>query len=262
MAHVNVKGKKILLVGATGILGKRYAKALSDERAKLVLADISQSNVDTLAKELGCYAVTMDISNEKDVISAVAEAKKILGSFDGVVNNAAITGDVLQRTGKDAFAPFENYPLELWQKAIDVNLTGSFLVAREAGKYMKQKGQGGVLVNVSSIYGRFAPDHRIYEDQSFRSFAAYSASKAGVIGLTKWLATWWAPDNIRVNCLVPGGVLSAQNEKFVSAYSDRVPLGRMAEPDDLVGMLIYLLSDSSSYCTGGVYDVDGGLSAW
>jgi NAD(P)-dependent dehydrogenase (short-subunit alcohol dehydrogenase family) len=162
----------------------------------------------------------------------------------------------------EAFTPFEDYPLALWQKTLDVNLTGSFLVARETGRVMKEAGKGGSLINVSSIYGVMGPDHRIYEDQDFASFAGYSASKAGILGLTQWLATWWAKDNIRVNCLVPGGVYNGQNEKFVQAYNNRIPLGRMAKPEDLTGMVIYLLSDSSSYCTGGVYNVDGGLGAW
>lgn len=261
MSVISVKGKNILLVGATGILGSRYARALAEEGANLVLADLAKTNVIALAEELGAQSVTMDVGSEEDVVKGVAAAHGMLGHFDGVINNAAITGDVLTKMGA-AFAPFEEYPTDLWQKTIDINLTGSFLVAREAGRFMKQNGRGGSFVNVSSIYGRWGPDHRIYDDQAFKSFAGYSASKAGVIGLTRWLATWWGADKIRVNCLVPGGVQSAQNEAFVKAYSNRVPLGRMAKPDDMTGMLIYLLSDASSYCTGGVYDVDGGLSAW
>lgn len=261
MSIVNVKDKRILLVGATGILGREYSAALVKEGARLILADREESNVKELAKELSCHAVTMDIGCEDQVVEAIKKAAAIHNGFDGIVNNAAITGDVLQNMGA-AFAPFEDYPLDLWQKTIDINLTGSFLVAREAGKIMKKAGNGGALVNVSSIYGIMAPDHRIYEDQSFKSFVGYSASKAGILGLTQWLATWWAADNIRVNCLVPGGVESTQNKEFVSAYSQRVPLNRMASPQDMTGMLIYLLSDASSYCTGGIYNVDGGLSAW
>jgi NAD(P)-dependent dehydrogenase (short-subunit alcohol dehydrogenase family) len=261
MGIVNVEGKRILLVGATGILGSNYARALASEGAQLVLADLPATNVLELAKELGAQAVTMDIGNEADVVRAVAEAEAMLGGFDGVVNNAAVTGDVLTKMGA-AFAPFEEYPLDLWQKTLDINLTGTFLVAREAGKRMKAAGKGGVLVNVSSIYGVHGPDHRIYDGQPFSSFPGYSASKAGVIGLTKWLATWWGADGIRVNCLVPGGVQGKQNEAFVKAYSNRIPLGRMARPEDMTGMMIYLLSDASSYCTGAIYDVDGGLGAW
>ena len=261
MGFVNVKDKRILLVGATGVLGRQYSESLAAEGARLIMADRAESDVEALAEKLGAHAIVMDIGDETQIVDGIKKAAEIYGGFDGVVNNAAITGDVLKNMG-EAFAPFEDYPTELWQKTLDINLTGSFLVAREAGRVMKEAGQGGVLINVSSIYGVMAPDHRIYEGQDFASFVGYSASKAGIIGLTQWLATWWAADKIRVNCLVPGGVFNGQNDKFVEAYSNRIPLDRMANPEDMVGMLIYLLSDSSSYCTGGIFNVDGGLSAW
>jgi NAD(P)-dependent dehydrogenase (short-subunit alcohol dehydrogenase family) len=261
MAFVNVKDKRVFLVGATGVLGRQYSTVLAAEGAKLILADRAQSDVKDLAAKLGAHAVVMDIGEEQQIIEGIQKAAGFYGGFDGVVNNAAITGDVLKNMGA-AFAPFEEYPLDLWQKTLDINLTGSFLVAREAGRVMKEAGKGGSLVNVSSIYGVMGPDHRIYEGQNFASFVGYSASKAGIVGLTQWLATWWAQDQIRVNCLVPGGVYNGQNESFVKAYSNRIPLGRMAKPEDLTGMLLYLLSDASSYCTGGVYNVDGGLGAW
>lgn len=261
MSAVNVKNKRIFLVGATGVLGRTYSKALSDEGANLVLADLPSSDVLDLAQELGCKGIHIDLAEEQSVIAACEQAYNYLDGFDGVVNNAAITGEALIRMG-EAFAPFEEYPTELYRKTLDVNLTGPFLVAREAGKRMKADGKGGSFINVSSIYGRHGPDHRIYDDQPFSSFAGYSASKSGVIGLTKWLATYWAKDNIRVNCLAPGGVFNGHNEKFVEDYTNRIPLGRMAKPEDMIGILIYLLSDSSSYCTGSIYDVDGGLAAW
>ncbi|MCT4655435.1 MAG: SDR family oxidoreductase [Cohaesibacter sp.] len=261
MTIVNVENKRILLVGAAGILGQAYSKALVAEGARLILADREQSDVIKLGEELGCETVIMDIGSEQQVIEGIQQAASFYDGFDGVVNNAAITGDVLKNMG-EAFAPFEDYPLELWQKTLDINLTGSFLVAREAGRRMKEAKLGGSFVNVSSIYGVMGPDHRIYEDQDFASFVGYSASKSGILGLTQWLATWWAEDKIRVNCLVPGGVFNGQNDQFVKAYSNRIPLNRMANPQDMVGMMVYLLSDASSYCTGGIYNVDGGLATW
>lgn len=263
MTIVNVEGKRVLLVGSTGVLGRQYSAALVKEGARLVMADRAESHVGKFAGELGAESIVMDIGDEAQVIEGIKKAANILGGFDAVINNAAVTGDVLKNSGGEkAFSPFEEYPLALWQKTIDINLTGSFLVAREAGKIMKKARKGGSFINVSSIYGVMGPDHRIYENQPFKSFVGYSASKAGIVGLTQWLATWWAADQIRVNCLVPGGVYNGQNDAFVSAYSNRVPLGRMARPDDMTGMLIYLISDASSYCTGGVYHVDGGLGAW
>ena len=140
-------------------------------------------------------------------------------------------------------------------------MTGAFLVAREAGKALKNGG-GGSLINVASAYGVVGPDHRIYEGQTFQSFPAYSASKSGIIGLTRWLATWWGKDNVRVNCVSPGGVYNNHNERFTAAYGNRTPMGRMADREEITGALIYLLSDSSRYCTGQNFIIDGGFTAW
>lgn len=259
-ARINITGKRILLVGATGVLGRGYAKAFVDEGARVAIADRHESDVLAYAAELGCLGVEMDVASEGSVVAGVAAARDDLGGFDGVVNNAAATGEGLMAAG-EAFAPFEEYPLVAWQKTLDVNLTGTFLVAREAGRAMKTFG-GGSLVNVASIYGVVGPDHRIYDGQPFKSFPGYSASKAGVVGLTRWLATWWARDGIRVNCLVPGGVFNGQNDAFVAAYGNRTPMGRMAERGEMVGIMLYLLSDASSYCTGQNFIVDGGFTAW
>jgi NAD(P)-dependent dehydrogenase (short-subunit alcohol dehydrogenase family) len=255
---LSLQGKRILLVGATGVLGRGYAAAFVAEGAKLCIADHPASDVLAYAAELGIDGVAMDVAIEQSVKEGVAAALAALGGFDGVLNNAAVTGEALAKAG-DAFAPFEEYSLALWQKTLDVNLTGTFLVAREAGRHLEK---GGSLVNVASVYGIVGPDHRIYEGQPFKSFAAYSASKAGVIGLTRWLATWWGPKGIRVNSVTPGGVFNGHNEKFVQAYAARTPLGRMANRSELVGIMLYLLSDAASYCTGQNFVVDGGFSAW
>ncbi len=258
-AAISISGKRVLLVGATGVLGRGYAAAFAEAGAILAIADHPASDVLAYAAQLGAVGIAMDVSDEASVIAGVRAAIERLGGLDGAINNAAVTGEALARAG-DAFAPFEEYSLALWQKTLDVNLTGTFLVAREAGKHMRE--HGGSLVNVASIYGVVGPDHRIYDGQPFKSFAAYSASKSGVIGLTRWLATWWGPQRIRVNCVTPGGVFNGHDERFVEAYSRRTPLGRMADRSELVGIMIYLMSDSSSYCTGQNFIVDGGFSAW
>ena len=253
-------GRRILLVGATGVLGRGYAKAISELDVELVIADIEQSDVLSYAKELGVLGVEIDISNEDSVIACVKYVRNQLGGLDSVINNAAATGEGLMREG-GVFEEFEQYPLSVWQKTIDINLTGAFLLARESGRLIKETSSNGNMINVSSIYGVVAPDHRIYNDQSFKSFSGYSASKAGVIGLSKWLATWWG-GKIRVNCVTPGGVFNNHNDSFVQEYSNRVPMGRMAEREELVGIILYLLSDSSSYVTGQNFIIDGGLTAW
>lgn len=256
----DLSGKRILLVGATGVLGRGYAKAIAASGARLAIADLASSDVLALAQEIGALGVEMDVADEASVVAGVKTAVDTLGGLDGAVSNAAATGEFLMKDG-DAFAEFENYPLAAWRKTLDVNLTGTFLVAREAGRAMKESG-GGSLVTVSSIYGIVGPDHRIYEGQPFKSFAGYSASKAGVLGLTRWLATWWGRAGIRVNSITPGGVYNGHDESFASAYGHRTPMGRMANREELIGIVLFLLSDASSYCTGQNYIVDGGLSAW
>jgi len=260
---LDISGKRVLLVGATGVLGRAFATELSDRGASLVLADQAESDVLAFSKSLGreVEGVVLDLSDEPSVVAGVSRAGEVLGGFDAVVNNAAITSEGLLRAG-DPSAPFESYPTELFRMALEVNLVGTFLVAREVGRQMKAAGKGGTVINVSSTYGVVAPDHRIYRGLPLSSPAGYAASKAGVIGLTRWLASWWGDEGIRVNCIVPGGVFNDHDERFTEAYGNRVPLGRMAEREELTGMLVYLVSDASSYCTGQSYLVDGGLTAW
>ena len=253
-------GKRILLVGATGILGAEFARALVESGASLTLADLESSTVHALGTELGARAISIDVTDEASVAAAVADAVAAHGGLDGVVSNAAITSEAMM-TGGESFPPFEDYPLAAWQRTLDVNLTGTFLVAREAGRAIKHAG-GGSVVLTSSVYGVIAPDHRIYQGQPFKSFPGYSASKAGVVGLARWLATWWGEDGVRVNALSPGGITSGQPKEFADRYSARTPLGRMAMSQDISGALLFLLSDASSYCTGQNLIIDGGLTAW
>ena len=258
--EIGVKNKRIILMGSCGVLGKMHAKILSENGAKLVMADRPGSTVLSDAKILGAEGVEIYVSIESSIIEGIEIASKFYNGFDGAIYNAALTSEGLSNSG-NPFPTFEDYPLNLWQKAIDINLTGAFLFAREIGKQFKL-GKAGSLINISSIYGVVGPDHRIYEGQAFSSFPAYSASKAGIIGLSKWLATWWAKDNIRVNCVTPGGVYNNHNDIFTNAYGNRTPMGRMASSDEITGAIIYLLSDSAKYCTGQNIIVDGGLTSW
>lgn len=255
-----IKQKRILLMGACGVLGRAHANLLHEQEARIIIADRPGSSVLREADTLNVPGFEIDVSDEQAIINGVAAAAAIYNGLDGAIYNAAITGEALA-AGGESFPLFEEYPLSLWQKAIDINLTGSFLFARETGKVLKAGG-GGSLINIASIYGVVAPDHRIYDGQPFASFPAYSATKAGIIGLTRWLSTWWAKDNIRVNCVSPGGVYNNHNQKFVDFYSNRTPMGRMADSQDITGAIIFLLSDSSKYCTGQNLIVDGGLTSW
>lgn len=255
---MDVDGKRVILVGATGVLGRAYSELLVRQGCRVGLADRPGSDVLDLGKRLGTPAVEMDVAVEARVVDGMRLLGEALGGVDAVINNAAVTSEGLAKGG-DPFAPFEEASLGVWQTSIDVNLTGTFLVAREGGRMLKDGG-GGSLINVSSIYGVVAPDHSMYDGMPFKSFAGYSASKAGVIGLTRWLATWWGKDGVRVNCVSPGGVFNNHDPEFVRRYSAKTAMGRMARPDDIAGMVLFLISDASSYCTGQNFIVDGGFS--
>lgn len=258
---INVKNKRILLVGASGVLGSKYAESLIKNGAKLVMSDLNNSKFKAVikknktAKYLFC-----DLSNELDIVKMVKKAAIFFKGFDGVIYNSAATQESLISKKKNNFPKFENYPLNLWNKSIDINLTGAFLVARETTNYLKKS--KGSLVFASSTYGLVGPDHRIYRGEKFKSIPAYSASKAGIIGLSKWLATWLGEHSVRVNVVTPGGVYNNHTRKFNKNYSNRTPLNRMAKPHDLTGIILFLMSDSSSYATGQNFIIDGGYTAW
>jgi NAD(P)-dependent dehydrogenase (short-subunit alcohol dehydrogenase family) len=205
------------------------------------------------------FGIACDVGVEADVIHLFEQVMAQFGQVNVVLNNAAATGEHLMRQGA-VFTSFEESTLAVWEQAIRVNLTGVYLVAREGGKAMLKSG-GGSMVNVSSTYGVVGPDHRIYEGMAFNSLPSYAAAKAGVHGLTRWLATYWGHQGIRVNTLVPGGVENNHDPEFVRRYTARVPLGRMAQREDMVGMVIYLASDASAYSTGQQFFVDGGWTA-
>lgn len=193
---------------------------------------------------------------------AVTAAIGKFGIVDVLHNNAASKS----RDVRAFFAPFEDYALETWRDVMSVNIDGMFLMAQRVGRDMLARNQG-TIIQTASIYGLVGPDDSIYEGSDYlggaiNTPAVYAASKAAVIGLTRYLATHWARHGIRVNCLVPGGVESGQNSEFSHRYSARVPMGRMAREEEMVPAALYLASDASSYVTGQVLAVDGGWTAW
>lgn len=261
----DLSGKVIVVTGGNGLLGSAYCQALAEHGAGVVVADLPQAAPQRAAEDLAArtgvatLGVECNVASEAEVVALFRRALERFGRVDGVLNNAAATGEHLMRQGA-VFSPFEDYPLAVWEEVLRVNLTGVFLVAREGGKAMLAGG-GGSMVNVSSTYGVVGPDHRIYEGMKFASFPGYSATKAGVHGLTRWLATYWGDKGIRVNTLVPGGVENKHDPEFVRRYAERTPLRRMARREDMVGMVVYLMSDASAYATGQQYFVDGGWTA-
>ncbi len=265
----DLRGKVAVVTGGAGILGEHFCAGLAESGAKLAVVDLNKEKAVSLAKGLSLrykpqvIGVECDVSDPESVKAMVAHVLTTFGEINILHNNAAGKSDDL-----DAFfAPFEEYSLDQWRKIMSVNLDGMFLVAQAIGKHMVAQGKGGSIIQTASIYGVMSPDHRIYEgsfylNRKINSPAVYSASKAGVIGLTKHLATYWADKGIRVNTLTPGGAESGQNDEFKRRYSSRIPMNRMANAREMVGALLYLASDASSYVTGQNIIVDGGLSTW
>lgn len=265
----NLENKTAIVTGGAGILGSHFCSGLADAGANVAVVDIniegSQKVAASLAANFGVRAMAFecDITSELSVREMVASVLAEFGEINILHNNAAGKSSDLNAF----FAKFEEYDLAQWKEIMGTNLDGMFLVAKHVGKVMKKQQKGGSIIQTSSIYGVMAPDQRIYKgsyylDREINTPAIYSASKAGVIGLTKYLSTYWAKDGIRVNAITPGGVESGQNDVFKKNYSDRIPLGRMSQPEEMVGALIYLASDASSYVTGQNIIVDGGLNAW
>lgn len=267
MELFSLKNKTAIVTGALGLIGKEHCRALSEASANVVVADINEKDCVEFAKtlETESIGVTIDVT-EPDSIKKLRD--KVLAKFghiDVLVNNAAINDMFENPKAASEQSKFENYPLDLWQKSIDVNLTGVFLCSQILGTVMaKQK--SGSIINIASTYGITAPDQSLYikEDgtQSFYKPPAYSATKGAVIMFTKYLAAYWGKDNVRVNTLTPGGVENSQDEFFVKKYSEKTPLGRMANSTDYKGALIFLASDASSYMTGANLVVDGGWTSW
>jgi NAD(P)-dependent dehydrogenase (short-subunit alcohol dehydrogenase family) len=260
----DLSGKTAIVTGGTGILGRCFCAGLAEFGANVVIVDLDEVAVHAYAKQLsekfkvGAIGIECDISSPEAVKSAVQHVVDEFGAIHILHNNAQ---------GSTAPVPFEECSLEQWRVTSAVNEEGYFLMAQAVGEVMIRLKSGGSIIQTSSIYGIMGPDHRIYYNSAYKghsmgSRAVYSFTKAGVIGLTKYLATYWADKGIRVNTLTPGGVESGQNEVFKQKYSSRVPLGRMANREELVGALLYLASDASSYVTGQNIIVDGGLDAW
>lgn len=258
-------GKIALVTGGAGILGRQFCAGLAQAGASVAVVDLDQASADDCARALGPQAAgfACNVADPSSVSACVAAVLARFGAIDILHNNAATKSDDVRKF----FTPFEDYALDTWRQVMAVNIDGMFLMAQAVGKHMLKRGLGGTVIQTASIYGLVGPDNRVYEGSDYlggeiNTPAAYAASKAAVVGLTRWLSTNWAKQGIRVNCLVPGGVSSGQNSTFAERYSDRVPMGRMARADEMVPALLYLASDASSYVTGQVLAVDGGWTTW
>lgn len=265
----SLKNKTAIVTGGVGILGKEFCKALAAHGADVVVVDLEETEVLDFAMflsnefQINALGIQCDVSQPEDVTRMINKVINHFGEIHILHNNAAYKSKDLEKY----FQSFEDYSLESWKEIMSVNVDGMFLVAQAVGKKMREQKNGGSIIQMSSIYGVVAPDNRIYKNAFYLGVnintpAVYAVSKTAVIGLTKYLAAYWADKNIRINCITPGGVESGQNATFIENYSRRVPMNRMAKRNEMIGALLYLASDASSYVTGQNIIVDGGLSVW
>jgi len=270
----DLTGQVAIITGGAGMLGMEHAAAIADANGHAVIADLADDAVASSATRITqaygveAFGVQVDITRKIEVEALVTAVMEKFGRIDILVNNAALTVKGGSHRAREYFAPFEEYPLEFWEKALQVNLTGMFLCCQAVGKVMVAQ-QRGVILNIASDVGNISPDHRVYEGalnphtgEPFNTPIAYATTKAGVINFTRYLATYWADKGIRVNCLSPGGVYADHVPQFVENVTQRIPLGRMARVDEYKGAILFLVSDASSYMTGANLIVDGGRTAW
>lgn len=267
-----LEGKVAIVTGGAGMLGKEYCRALAKAGAHVVIADIQGAAARRLAEEIDAdYApqvvgFDIDVADRVSVQWVIDAVLEIFGGIDILVNNAALDPKFDPEHAHTHTNTFEDYPLELWNQSIDVDLTGMFLCTQATGKRMVEQGSG-VIVNICSTYGLVGPDQRLYADSDdtqpdIYKPITYSVTKSAVLGFTRYLATYWARKNIRVNALTLGGVFNQHAPEFVRRYSYRTPLGRMAERSEYCGALLFIVSDAASYMTGANLVVDGGWTAW
>jgi 2-deoxy-D-gluconate 3-dehydrogenase len=268
----NLAGKVAVVTGGAGLLGREFCRTLAEAGASVVVADIDQKATYQIARQLeeaGHKAIGsgLDVTCPESTQGMVEQTLKEFRRLDILVNSAALD----PKFDPDALAKgitpgrFEDYPLDQWNTALNVNLTGMFLVTQACVRPMLEQGKRGSIINICSTYGLNGPDQRIYVKGGKRlAFKPvyYTVTKAGVLGFTKYLATYYAGTEIRVNALTPGGVYNNHDETFVQNYSAKTILGRMAHKDEMNGALLFLASEASSYMTGGNVVVDGGWTAW
>ena len=275
LKNFSLDNKTALITGSAGLLGIQHAAALLECGAKVVLTDISENALDN-AKSALCgsyeekkiFTTVMDVSNQTAIIEASCDLRLKGIKVDILINNAAIDPKVKDGKGLVETSRLEFFSLEQWNLEIGVGLTGAFLTSKVFGSEMVRNSTGGVILNIASDLSVISPDQRLYREEGVMDDmqptkpVTYSVIKAGLVGLTKYLATYWAQNGIRCNALSPGGVFNSQSEEFVRRVSSLIPLGRMANIDEYQAAVQFLCSDASSYLNGQNIVMDGGRSIW
>jgi NAD(P)-dependent dehydrogenase (short-subunit alcohol dehydrogenase family) len=269
----SLKGKVIVITGAVGLLGKKHAEAIAAYGGTPVLLDLSQKSINEYVNQLnGKYGVKssgfdVDITDEKQIKQNSKYLIELYGKIDGLINNAANNPKIESNSEKN-FSRLEHFPLNIWNKDILVGLTGAFLCSKYYGTLISKNPNGGSIINISSDLGLIGPDQRLYEKKGLAKKKqpvkpiTYSIVKTGIIGLTRYLSTYWAEENVRCNAICPGGIENGQPEDFLKDISLRIPMKRLATSDEYQSTLIWMLSDASSYLNGAIVPVEGGRTAW
>jgi NAD(P)-dependent dehydrogenase (short-subunit alcohol dehydrogenase family) len=265
-------GKVVIITGGAGLLGVQHAEAIAEFGGIPILWDIDLLKAKGAALKISqkygsdCHGIKVDITQKEDIKSVFNDVIKMYKKVDGLINNAAINPKVNAKIDT-SWSRFENFDLNTWSSDLAVGLTGAFLCSQVIGNYMT-KNSGGVILNISSDLGIIAPDQRLYRKQGIPENkqpvkpVTYSIIKHGLIGLTKYLATYWAKENIRVNSLSPGGVFTNQPDEFLEKLNNLIPMGRMAKVNEYKAAIIFLLSEASTYMTGQNLIIDGGRTCW
>lgn len=271
----DLEGKTALITGASGLLGQEHAYALLESGATVVLTDISIEGLKLAKEKLSksfcnnlIITETMDVTSKENIhlVSNRLVEKNI--RIDILVNNAAIDPKVTKDIGLKETSRFENFNIDEWNMQVNVGLTGAFLCSQTFGSLMSSDSLGGVILNIASDLSVFSPDQRIYrrdgipENEQPVKPVTYSVVKTGLIGLTRYLATYWSNNGVRCNALSPGGVMNGQDDLFTEKLIDLIPLNRMANKDEYRSTVQFLCSDASSYMNGQNIVVDGGRSVW
>ena len=270
----NLKNQVIVITGGSGFLGSVFALTLSNIGAIPIVLDKNKNSLQLLKKKFirkkqrGSFFLT-NLNDENKINVVIDLIIKKYRKIDCLINAAGFTGDAMLKTNVNFFEKFEKYNFQLWQKSLEGNLSGVFVVTKSVAKHMIKRKKGSII-NIASDVGVISPDHRIYEANkkfnykgvNFNTPISYSVAKSGIISMTRYLATYWAKKGIRVNCISPAGVYKKHDRKFVDKLSQRIPLGRMAKPHELNGAIVYLCSNASSFVTGHNLIVDGGRTIW
>lgn len=267
----DLSGRVAIITGGAGLLGYQHGSILAAAGANVVLLDLVAANPGLRSSQLQdahnieCLGITVDITSERSLLDARDAILAKFGRIDILINNAANNPKVEATSKGEQWSRLENFPIEVWNADIAVGLTGAFLCSRIFGAEMVKR-NCGVILNIASDLAIIAPDQRLYrkegvpEDQQPVKPVTYSVVKTALIGLTRYLSTYWTAHNIRVNAISPGGVFAGQPEEFTSKLHQLIPMGRMAHRDEYQGAILFLCSDASSYMTGHNLVVDGGRS--